>query len=90
MTKYLLLQWEQGEWRAIGFPQMKYPNMFDTLDKALDAAWGLYEGYSEVKIRRTTMQMRPAGWRLPSILSVVEIQVPGSPYPESLPKVYNS
>ena len=69
---------------------MKYPNMFESKDKALDAAWGLYEGYNEEQVRRQPIQVRPVGWRLPSVMAVAVIQVPDSPYPSTLPKGYNT
>lgn len=86
MTRYILLQWEQEEWRVMGYPQMRYPNMFTSKDDALDAAWGLYEGYNEGQVRRLSAQARPPGWRLPSVLKVIEIYVPASPYVDTLPK----
>lgn len=67
---------------------MSYPNMFESKSKAMDAAWGLYEGYNEVQVRRHPLQVRPRGWRLPSVLAVVKIQLPPSPYPTTLPKGY--
>ena len=84
MTRYLLLQWEQGEWRPIGYPQMKYPNMFESRSKAMDVAWGLYEGYNEEQVRRHALQLRPRGWRLPSVMCVLKIKVPASPYKDTI------
>ena len=72
----------------MGYPQMKYPNMFDTESAALDAAWGLYEGYNEAQVRRKPVQVRPLSWRLPSIMAVLCIKVPPSPHRNSLPKEY--
>jgi len=86
MSRYILLQWEQNEWRVMGYPQMRYPNMFDSRDAALDAAWGLYEGYNEGQVRRISTQARPRGWRLPSVLFIVSIEVPPSPHIKVLPK----
>ncbi len=86
MTRYILLQWEQDEWRVMGYPQMRYPNMFESRDEALDSAWGLYEGYNEGQVRRLKTRARPKGWRLPSIIRVIRIEVPDSPYIDTLPK----
>ena len=83
--KYVILQFEQGEWRIIGCPQMKYPNMFDWKSKALDAAWGLYEGYNEVQVRKLHTRGRPKGWRLPSVMHIARIRVPPLPFVEIIP-----
>ena len=81
---YILLQWEQGEWRPIGYPQMRYPNSFKDKTRALDVAWGLYEGYSEELVRRAQYQARPKGWRLPSVMFLLEIAEPDSPDTKAL------
>ena len=86
-VRYIIIQWE-GEWRLVGYPQMKYLNMFIDKSKALDVAWGMYEGYNEEQVRRHKMQARPRGWRLPSIMRVIEIEIPGAPFGETLTKEY--
>ena len=68
---------------------MQYPNMFESRSKALDVAWGLYEGYNETQVRRYRSQARPRGWRLPSVMAVVSIVIPEPPYTSTLPKEYN-
>ena len=85
---FLLLQWEQGEWRVIGYPQMKYPNMFATRSQAMDVAWGLYEGYEESQVRRLEPTARPRGWRLPSVMVLIQIEIPPPPFTNTLPKGY--
>ena len=88
MTRHILLQWEQGAWRIVGYPQMRYPNMFDSRDAALEAAWGLYEGREEEQVRRLKVRGRPRGWRLPTVLKVVSIKVPPPPFKDTLPRGY--
>lgn len=88
MTRYILLQFEQGEWRVIGYPQMKYPNTFERRAKAMDVAWGLYAGYNEEQVRRLKTQARPRGWRLPSVMAILKIKVPALPFGNALPKGY--
>ncbi len=83
--RYVILQFEQGEWRPVGYPQMKYPNIFEHKTKALDVAWGLYEGYNEVQVRRMSRRARPKGWRLPSVMHIVRIRVPPLPFVETIP-----
>ena len=68
--------------------EVKYPNMFESRSKAMDVAWGLYEGYNEEQVRRHPLQARPRGWRLPSVLTILKIKVPGSPYKDTLPRGY--
>jgi len=81
---YILLQWEQDEWRPVGYPQMQYPNSFTDKSRALDVAWGLYEGLDETLVRRSMYQVRPRGWRLPSVMYLLEIQQPPSPHVKTI------